>query len=107
MIGYRVFILPVVFLWLAAGLAPASAADPAMITGQRLTATCTGCHAIDSAPRDTVLPSLMTQSKDDLVAKMKAFKDGSRQATIMHQLAKGYSDEQIVLIAAYLAAQKK
>ena len=27
--------------------------------------------------------------------------------TIMHQLAKGYTDEQIVAIAGYFAAQKK
>ncbi|MBC7501481.1 MAG: cytochrome C [Herminiimonas sp.] len=101
-----VFLMHVFFLALAI-IAPARAADPAMVSGQRLTASCTSCHAIDSGSRDTVLPSLTTQSKDDLVAKMKAFKGGSRQATIMHQLAKGYSDEQIELIAGYLAAQKK
>jgi sulfide dehydrogenase cytochrome subunit len=28
-------------------------------------------------------------------------------ATVMHQLAKGYSDEQIAAIAAYFAAQKR
>jgi sulfide dehydrogenase cytochrome subunit len=38
---------------------------------------------------------------------MKAFQDGSRPATIMHQLAKGYTSEQIDLIAAYLAQRTK
>jgi len=38
---------------------------------------------------------------------MRAFKSGARPATVMHQLAKGYSDAQIEAIAAYFAAQKK
>jgi cytochrome c553 len=38
---------------------------------------------------------------------MLDFKNGRRPATIMHQIAKGYSDEQIAAIAAYFAAQKK
>ena len=39
---------------------------------------------------------------------MNAFRSGQRSgpgATIMHQIAKGYSDEQIALMAAYFAAQ--
>jgi cytochrome c553 len=38
---------------------------------------------------------------------MKAFKSGARPATVMHQLAKGYTDEQIVTIANYFAAVKR
>jgi cytochrome c553 len=37
---------------------------------------------------------------------MKAFKTGTREATIMHQIAKGYSDEQIQQMADYFASQK-
>jgi cytochrome c553 len=37
---------------------------------------------------------------------MLAFKSGTRTATIMHQLAKGYSDEQIRLLASYFASQQ-
>ncbi|HYJ18719.1 MAG TPA: class I cytochrome c, partial [Burkholderiales bacterium] len=33
-------------------------------------------------------------------------KAGTRQATVMHQHAKGYSDEQIERIAEFFAAQK-
>jgi cytochrome c553 len=42
-----------------------------------------------------------------LTEQMKAFKSGARPATVMHQLAKGYSDAQIEQIAAYFAAQKR
>ena len=37
--------------------------------------------------------------------EMKAFRDGKRPATIMHQLAKGYTDPQIELIADYFSRQ--
>ncbi|NDF92192.1 MAG: cytochrome C, partial [Betaproteobacteria bacterium] len=36
-----------------------------------------------------------------------AFKEGRRTGTIMHQLAKGYTDEQIEAMASYLSAQKR
>ena len=51
--------------------------------------------------------SLAGSNKDDLVKKMQDYKTGRVQATVMHQLAKGYSDAQIVAIAGYFAAQKK
>jgi sulfide dehydrogenase cytochrome subunit len=36
---------------------------------------------------------------------MADYKSGAQPATIMHQIAKGYTDEQIKLVAAYFAAQ--
>ena len=38
---------------------------------------------------------------------MRAFRDGQRPATVMHQIAKGYSDAQIEAIAGWYAAQKR
>ena len=37
---------------------------------------------------------------------MNAFKNGAREATVMHQIARGYSAAQIEQIAAYFAARK-
>jgi len=52
--------------------------------------------------------SLAGLPKEVTVQKMQDYKAGRMPAaTIMHQLAKVYSDEQIVAIAAYFAAQKK
>ena len=34
------------------------------------------------------------------------YKSGAQPATIMHQISKGYTDEQLKLIAAWFAAQK-
>lgn len=84
----------------------ATAAEP-NITGQRLSATCAACHGANGAAVGGALPGLAGQSKDALLSSMKEFKAGTRPATIMQQLAKGYTDEQIESIAAYFAAQKK
>jgi cytochrome c553 len=45
--------------------------------------------------------------KDEMVRKFKEFQSGAKPATVMHQLSKGYTDQQIDQIAAYFAAQKK
>ncbi len=52
------------------------------------------------------MPSLAGQAKADLVRKMQDFKAGRTQSTVMTQLAKGYTDEQIDLIAGWFATQK-
>jgi cytochrome subunit of sulfide dehydrogenase len=73
-----------------------------------LAATCANCHGTNGKAQDgSAVVSLAGLPKDYIVAQMKAFKDGSRPATIMHQLSKGYSDAQIEQIAGYFAAQKK
>jgi sulfide dehydrogenase cytochrome subunit len=53
------------------------------------------------------LPPLSGQPQQALSASLHAFKTGARPSTIMAQIAKGYTDEQIELLAAYFAAQKK
>lgn len=96
---------------LAALAGPCPAADRAPATGdagRRLYASCAGCHGTEGkAHPGSVLPSLAGQSRDALAASMKAFQDGSRPSTIMQQLARGYSGEQIDLIASYLAQLEK
>lgn len=85
---------------------PASLAAGAISDGQRLAATCAGCHGTHGVNAGEALPSLAGQPKDALLASLKAFKSGARDSTIMRQLARGYTDEQLDLLAAYFAAQK-
>jgi sulfide dehydrogenase cytochrome subunit len=92
-------------LALATQLAPAIGADR-ITAGQRLYATCAACHGTNGAGSGTALPVLAGQPKDALARSLRDFKAGTRPATIMHQIAKGYTDEQIEQIAAYLAMQK-
>jgi cytochrome c553 len=44
-------------------------------------------------------------SAEKIVAMLADFKSGAQPATIMHQISKGYTDEQIKLIASFLAMQ--
>ena len=69
-------------------------------------AGCSNCHGTNGQAQ-TGNEALAGVNKDDIVKKMMDFKAGRKPATIMHQLSKGYSDEQIQAIAAYFAAQKK
>jgi cytochrome c553 len=69
-------------------------------------ASCAACHGTDGRAQPG-MESLAGANMDEMVKKMLDFKAGRKPATIMHQLSKGYSDEQIVAIAGYFAAQKK
>ncbi len=77
------------------------------LQARALAATCASCHGTDGrAVPGSGSARLAGQSKEFIVAQMVAFRDGTRQATVMHQLAKGYSNAQIDQLAAYFAAQK-
>ena len=73
--------------------------------GRDLAATCANCHGTSGKAQGAV-PALAGQSKVDLVQKMNDFRDGKRPATIMHQLAKGYTPEQIDALAGWFSQQK-
>ena len=83
--------------------ATAQGSDPNL--GRRLAATCATCHGTNGVSVGEV-ESLAGKPKDEIVRKMQDFKSGAKPATVMHQLAKGYSDEQIQLLAGRFAAQK-
>ncbi len=83
--------------------APTPAAHPNL--ARNLAAQCANCHGTDGKS-DQAIPALAGRPADYMNAQMKAFKEGTRPATIMHQLAKGYTDEQIKLMADYFAKQK-
>ena len=46
-------------------------------------------------------------NKDYFVNQLKAFKEGKREATIMQQIAKGYTDMEVAALGDYFSAQKK
>lgn len=86
----------------------ANAQDVQQLNLRSLAATCANCHGTNGkAQEGSAVVTLAGLPKDYIVAQMKAFKSGARPATVMHQLAKGYSDTQIEQIAGYFAAQKK
>ena len=97
-------ILTAAALVAVSGLAQAQI-DP--LQARSLAASCAACHGTDGRAQPAMV-SLAGYNKNELVRKMLDYKaDRVPAATIMHQLAKGYSDEQIAAIAGYFAAQKK
>ena len=87
---------------LAAGAtAQAWAQDPAY--ARNLASTCFTCHGTDGRSAGGIPPSLAGQDRNYLLQAMKDFKAGTRPATIMHQQAKGYTDQQLEAIAGYFA----
>lgn len=91
---------------LAGAVGPALAQAPDPNLGRNLAATCANCHGTNGVSQGAVA-SLAGLPKADIVDKMIAFRDGKRPATVMHQLAKGYTPEQVESIAAWFAAQKR
>jgi cytochrome c553 len=91
---------------LLASLAMSSQAqtnDATKLYHRGLAATCANCHGTDGrGVVDGGMPLINTLTSDEMLAQLKAFKSGAREGTIMPQLAKGYSDEQLEIIANQL-----
>ena len=87
-------------------LAPAALAQDT--NARNLAAGCAICHGTEGkpAPGAPLIP-LAGLPQDHIATQMRAFRDGRRPATVMQQIAKGYTDPQIDAIAAWFAAQKR
>jgi cytochrome c553 len=91
---------------ITAGLgAPAAAQAQDTNLARNLAATCANCHGTQGRALGDMRP-LAGLSADTIIAAVADYKSGAQPATVMHQIAKGYTDEQIKLIAGYLAAQE-
>ncbi len=86
--------------------APAAAAPIDARATAYLAANCANCHGTQGKAVGA-MPSLAGQSQAQIAEQVRAFRDGKRPATIMHQLSKGYSDAQIDAIAGHFARQPR
>ncbi len=94
--------------WLVAGaLGTAALWAQAEVNQVRVwAAACANCHGTEGRALQG-MEALAGKDKDEMLQKLLDFKNGRKPATIMHQLSKGYTDEQLAQISAYFAAQKK
>jgi cytochrome subunit of sulfide dehydrogenase len=83
--------------------APAALAQDA----QKLAAPCAICHGTEGRAVTKDVVPLAGLPREHIASQMRAFRDGQRPATVMHQIAKGYSDAQIDAMAAWFSAQKR
>ncbi len=94
----------------AATLLALSAGAHAQVNQVRVwAAACANCHGTDGKALDrSVVPTLAGMPRDNFIAQMKDFRGANtRKATVMHQIAKGYTDVQIEALASWFAAQKR
>ncbi len=69
-----------------------------------LAAGCAMCHGTEGrpVPGSTFAP-LAGRPAPAFIDAMNAFRDGKREATLMHQIAKGYGDAEIAALAEHFA----
>jgi len=73
-----------------------------------MAAACATCHGTLGKPAaQSAVPALAGRAKQDIVDAMAQFRDGKRPATLMHQIAKGYSDAEVAAIAGYFSKQPR
>ena len=92
-------------LGLAASTLAQAQMDAAALQARSLAATCANCHGTNGQAVGS-MPALAGMPADRLVATMERYRSGQQPATVMHQISKGYTPEQVKLMAGYFAAQK-
>ena len=64
--------------------------------------SCSGCHAVP-ARSAAAIPSLGGMSVDAVAASLLAFRRGEGTPTVMDRIARGFSEEELRAIAAWVA----
>jgi len=74
-------------------------------TASMLGDTCAGCHGTDGVSVGPATPNIAGLSETYFTDTMLAFKSGDKPGTVMGRIAKGYSEEEIKLMAGYFASK--
>ena len=85
-------------------------AEPNLTQGgvRSMAAACAACHGTHGRPvAGSPVSSLAGRPRDELVQLMGQFKSGGKPATLMHQIAKGYSEAEIAAIADHFAGLRR
>lgn len=86
------------FLLLASLALAAGARDLDATPASILAASCSSCHAGTS----TRLPTLENLDRTRIAEALRAFRSGTREGTLMQRIARGYTDEEVELLAEAL-----
>ncbi len=89
--------------------APAAKEKPALMVGasaNMLSITCEGCHGSDGNSSGPAIPSIAGMSEDYLIESMEDYRNGDTKSTIMGRIIKGYSEQEVELMAKFYATKK-
>lgn len=70
--------------------------------GATLAAACSGCHSDGNG----AIANLTLYSETQMQETLARYKNEAGGTTVMHRLARGYSDEDIALVSAYLTGSE-
>jgi cytochrome c553 len=87
---------------LFAGAVQAQEANEALLA-RNLAATCASCHGTAGLAKGE-MRSLAGRKEEDLLKLLADYRSGAQSATLMHQVSKGYTEDQLRLIVRHFAA---
>ncbi|MCW8934742.1 MAG: c-type cytochrome [Gammaproteobacteria bacterium] len=85
-------------LSMASGAAIAATPGASMLAN-----TCAGCHGTNGVSSGPAAPTIAGFSNDYFIGVMQQFKNAEIPSTIMTRIAKGYTDEEIKLMAKHFS----
>lgn len=111
---HRLRLFTLVLLAALPAIAPAAGTETqtqSMDTAQQnrllqrsLAAVCANCHGTDGrGVPGSLIPTLAGMPRDYMLEQFQDFRDGSRPATVMPQLVKGLTTEQMEQLATYFS----
>ena len=81
------------------------AAESGQTLVRELTDRCNRCHSADTGVASVVFPRINGQDKDYLTMALRAYRDGRRQSSVMHNMSVLYGDAIIESLASFYATQ--
>lgn len=88
--------------------AMAQSPSAASLHARSLASMCANCHGTEGhTVNGSAIPSLVGMPKSYMLMQLKAFKEGTRPATVMHQIVKGITEPQVETIADYFSSNKR
>ena len=85
---------------------PAAPVTAEVIAGKAKAATCAACHGADGNSPVAIYPKLAGQSADYIIKQLQEFKAGTRKDPVMAPMAAALSEQDMLEVASYFAAQK-
>ena len=64
--------------------------------------SCLMCHGTEGQGANGIPAIMRVQSRSDFIATMKLFAENKKPGTIMGRISRGYSDEDLAELAAWL-----
>lgn len=94
------------FILLCACL-PVAAGGADSLVGRTIGSACFGCHGAAGANETSIPPVIVGVPAPYLATALREFRAGSRKATIMDRIARGFTDAEIDAVSTYIAGLSK